>query len=57
MYFIDCFIVILDADDFEPAAPSVRASDKWEGEDVGEDVKVRYPSRRFYCCEIPMNHF
>lgn len=28
-----------DADDFEPAVPTVGASDKWEGEDAGDDIK------------------
>ncbi|XP_045215835.2 eukaryotic translation initiation factor 3 subunit J-B-like [Mercenaria mercenaria] len=28
-----------DADDFEPAAPIVGKTDKWEGEDEGDDVK------------------
>ena len=39
-----------DADDFEPdtaAAPSTLPSDKWDGEDEEDDVKVR--SSIFLC--------
>jgi hypothetical protein len=49
-YFIDDFIVFSDADDFEPAVPTVGASDKWEGEDAGDDIKVPLPPDFYIIC-------
>jgi len=39
------FLTVLDAEEFEPKtdvlAKTAKATDKWEGEDEDDDVKVR----------------
>ena len=32
---------LIDADDFEPSVPKGGSTDKWDGEDEGDDVKVQ----------------
>ena len=43
MLYDSLLFTLTDAEDFEPVAPTLKSTDKWDGEDEGEDVKVPHP--------------
>ena len=51
---ISISVYLSDADDFEPAGGTVPAvSDKWEGEDEDDDIKVKMTRlRNNVCCSF-----
>ena len=54
-YLVNEVILFVDADDFEPEVPVVKSnilSEKWEGEDEDDDIKVQRPPRICRSCVL-----